>query len=188
LGEFDKTIVEFKRALQLDPLSLIINADFGAALLNMRRYDEAIAQLRKTIEMDPHFYYAHWNLGLGLQLKGRFSEAIAEYKKAAELNDDPYVVGLLAQAYARLGRRDEALKLLDQLQQVATRRYVPSYSFALVHTALGEDDRAIDYLERAYRDRAASDLSYIKFDALLDPLRGDPRFEALVQKIVREKK
>jgi tetratricopeptide (TPR) repeat protein len=184
LGDFEKSIAEINRALQLDPLSLIINADFGGSLITMRRYDEAIAQLRKTLEMDPRFYYAHWQLGVALQLKGQLDEAIAEYKKAAELDDDPYVVGLLAQAYARAGQRDQALKLLAQLQQMATRRWVPSYTFAIVHTAFGEKDRAIDYLERAYRERDLSDLSYIRFDASLDPLRGDPRFEALARTIL----
>jgi TolB-like protein/tetratricopeptide (TPR) repeat protein len=183
LGEFDRAIAEFKRAQQLDPLSLIINADLGNGLVTARRYDDAIAQLRKTIEMDPRFYYARWNLGIALDLKGQLPEALAEYKKAAELEDDPFVLGLLAQAYAKLGQRDEALKMLDQMQQLAARRYVASYSFALVHITLGEKDKAIDWLERAYRDRAGSDIGYIKVDPMLDPLRGDPRFEALVAKI-----
>jgi len=145
------------------------------------------AQLRKTIEMDPRFYYAHWNLGEALELKGQLHEALAEYKKAAELNDDPLVLGLLAQAYAKLGQRDEALKMLDELQQLAKRRYVANYSFALVHIALGEKDKAIDYLEHAYRDRGGPEISGIKVDPMLDPLRGDPRFEALVQKVFAAK-
>jgi tetratricopeptide (TPR) repeat protein len=183
LGEFDRAIAELKRAVDLDPLSLIINADFGAGFISARRYDDAIAQLRKTIEMDPRFYYAHWNLGEALQLKGHLDEALAEYKKAAELDDDPFVIGLVGQAYAKLGQRDEALKMLGQLQQLATRRYVTSYSFALVHIALGEKEKAIEWLERAYRDRAGPDIALIKVDPILDPLRGDPRFEKLVAQV-----
>ncbi len=180
VGEFDRAIAELRRAQQLDPLSLIINADLGVAFTTARRYDEAITQLRKTIEMDPRFYYAHWNLGVALELKGALHEALAEYKKAAELDDDPIVLGLIAHAYAKLGERDQALKLLAELQQVAAHRYVPFSTFAGIYMALGEKDKAIDYLERAYRDRA---LSNIKVDPMLDPLRGDPRFEALVAKI-----
>ncbi len=180
VGEFDRAIAELRRAQQLDPLSLIINADLGVAFTTARRYDEAITQLRKTIEMDPRFYYAHWNLGVALELKGELREALAEYKKAAELDDDPIVLGLIAHAYAKLGERDQALKLLAELQQVAAHRYVPFSTFAGIYMALGEKDKAIDYLERAYRDRA---LSNIKVDPMLDPLRGDPRFEALVAKI-----
>ena len=180
VGEFDRAIAELRRAQQLDPLSLIINADLGVAFATARRYHEAIAQLRKTIEMDPRFYYAHWNLGVALELKGELREALAEYKKAAELDDDPIVLGLIAHAYAKLGQRDQAVKLLAQLQQVAAHRYVPFSTFAGVYMALGEKDKAIDYLERAYRDHA---LSGIKVDPMLDPLRGDPRFEALVARI-----
>jgi TolB-like protein/Flp pilus assembly protein TadD len=185
VGEFDRAIAELRRAQQLDPLSLIINADLGVAFTTARRYDEAIAQLCKTIEMDPRFYYAHWNLGVALELKGELREALAEYKKAAELDDDPIVLGLIAHAYAKLGERDQAVKLLAQLQQLAAHRYVPFGSFAGVYMALGEKDKAIDYLERAYRDHA---LSGIKVDPMLDPLRGDPRFEALVAKVFSAEK
>jgi serine/threonine-protein kinase len=187
VGDFEKSIAELKRALQLDPLSLIINADLGAALVTARRYGEGIAQLRKTIEMDPYFYYAYLNLGKALQLNGQLDEAVTEYKKAAALNDDPLVLGLLAQGYAKLGRRDEALKTLEQLQQTASRRYVWSYTFAFVHIALGENDKAIDYLERDYREHADYELALIKVDPMLDPLRGDPRFEALVSKVFAPK-
>ena len=187
VGDFDKAIAELKRALQLDPLSLIINADLGAGFVTARRYDEGIAQLRKTIDMDSHFYYAYLNLGKALQLNGQLAEAVTEYKKAAALNDDPLVLGLLAQGYAKLGQRDEALKTLEQLQQTATRRYVWNYTFALVHIALGEKDKAIDYLERDYREHADYEIALIKVDPMLDPLRGDPRFEALVSKVFAPK-
>src|SRR5712692_9495282 len=146
LGQFDRAITEGKRAVELDPLSLINNADLSWLYFNARRYHEAGAQARKTLEMDSRFYLAHYYLGEVLQFKGQLTEAIAEYKKAAELTDDPFVLGLLAQAYARLGQRDEALKMLGQLQQLATRRYVTSYSLALVHIALGEKDKAINWL------------------------------------------
>jgi len=187
LGEFDRAIAELKRAQQLDPLSLIINADLGSGFVTARRYDDAIAQLRKTIEMDPHFYYAHWNLGEALELKGQLREAFAEYKKAAELNDDPLVLSLVAQAEAKLGQRDDARKILKQLEQLATRRYVGNYAFALVHIALGEKEKAIEDLEHAYRDRVGPDIALLKVDPMLDPLRGDPRFEALVAKIFAPK-
>ena len=187
LGEFDRAIAELKRAQQLDPLSLIINADLGSGFVTARRYDDAIAQLRKTIEMDPHFYYAHWNLGEALELKGKLREAFAEYKKAAELNDDPLVLSLVAQAEAKLGQRDDARKILKQLEQLATRRYVGNYAFALVHIALGEKEKAIEDLEHAYRDRVGPDIALLKVDPMLDLLRGDPRFEALIAKIFAPK-
>jgi TolB-like protein/Tfp pilus assembly protein PilF len=187
LGQFDRAIAEGKRAVELDPLSLIINADLGQDYFNARRYDEASAQLRKTIEMDPRFYYAHWSMGRVWQLKGQLNGAIAQYRKAVELNDDPYVLALLGQAYARAGHREEAQKILARLNEEAKSRYVSAYSFALMYLALGDKERAIDEMERAYRERAGGDVGWIKVDPMLDDLRGNPRFEALVQKVLSGK-
>jgi tetratricopeptide (TPR) repeat protein len=181
MGRSDEAIVELKRAQELDPLSLIINADLGLAYCYARRYDEAIAQLRKTIEMDPRFYFAHWNLGIALQAKGQLNDAIAEYRKAVELNDDPFVLALLGQAFARVGQREEAQKMLARLSEEAKSRYAHAYSFALMYLALGDKERSIDEMERAYREREGEDIATIKVDPLLDELRGNPRFEALVQ-------
>jgi TolB-like protein/Tfp pilus assembly protein PilF len=186
LGEFDRAIAEGKRAQELDPLSLIINADLGYTFMLARRYDEAIAQLRKTLEIDSRFYAAHEDLGEALQLKGQLREALAEYKKAAELDDDPFVLGLVAQAYAKLGERDKAVRLLAQLQQLAAHRYVSAYSFALVYLGLGHKDEELRWLQKSYQDRAG-EIPLIKVDPFLDPLRGDPRFEALVQKVFAPK-
>jgi tetratricopeptide (TPR) repeat protein len=183
LGQFESAIAEGKRAVELDPLSLIINADLGQDFFYARRYDEAIAHLRKTIEMDPRFYFAHWALGTALQLKGQLSEAIAEYSKAVELNDDPFVLAFLGQAYARAGQQDEAQKILVRLSEEAKSRYVHAYSFALMYIALDDKERAIDEMERAYRERDPN-VADIKVDPMLDDLRGNPRFEALVNQIV----
>ena len=171
----------------MDPLSLIINTDLGSVYLLARRYDEAIAQYRKTIEMDPRFYAAHWPLGRVWELKGQLNEAIAEYRKAAELNDDPFVLALLGQAYARAGQREEAQRILARLSEEAKSRYVRAYSFALMYLALGDKERAIDEMERAYRERAGLDVVWIKINPFLDDLRGNPRFEALVQKVFAPK-
>ena len=103
IGEFDRAIAEGNRAVELDPLSLIINTDLGQDFMLARRYDEAIEQLRKTLAMDPRFYYARWTLGECLQMKGQLTEAMAEYQKAAEITDDPVVMALLAQGYAKTG-------------------------------------------------------------------------------------
>jgi TolB-like protein/Flp pilus assembly protein TadD len=187
LGQFDRGIAEGRRSVELDPLSLIINADLGQDYFYARRYDEAITQLRKTIQMDPRFYYAHWSLGLVWQVKGQINEAIAEYRKAVELNDDPFVLALLGQAYARAGQREEAQKILARLSDEAKSRYVSAYSFVFLYLALGDKERAIDELERAYRERS-SYVDVIKVDPMLDDLRGNPRFEALVQKVFTPKK
>jgi len=187
LGRFDEGIAELKRAQQLDPLSLIISADLGHIYTLARKYDKAIEQLRKVIEMDPRFYYAHWSLGKALQLKGRLNEGIAEYRKAVELNDDPLSLALLGQAYARAGQREEAQKILARLSDTAKSHYINPYSFALLYLALGDKEQSIHELERTYREHAGDAFNF-KADPMLDDLRGNPRFEALVQTVFAPKK
>ena len=187
LGQFDDAIIEMKRALELDPLSVIINADLGSVLCTARRYDAAIEQLRKTTEMDPRFYYAHWNLGVALEVKGLVEQAITEYEKAIALDDDPLSRGLLAHLYAKIGQKEKALQIQERLREVSKQRYVTPYIFAMIHLGLGEKDQAIDFLEKTYDDRDGYNLAFIKVDPFFDPLRGDPRFEALVAKIFAPK-
>ena len=184
LAMTDRSIAEGKRSVELDPLSLINNADLGWDYLNARRYDEAIAQFRKTIEIDSHFYLAHYYLGEALQLKGQLTEAIAEYRAAVELNDDPLALAFLGQAYARAGQKDEAEKILARLTEVAKSRYVSGYSFALVRLGLGDKEGAIDGLEQAYGNGEGADIYIMRVDPFLDELRGHPRFEALAEKII----
>jgi serine/threonine-protein kinase len=187
LGRFDEAIAEGKRAIELDPFSPIMNADLGQNLCVARRYDEAIAQLRKTLEIDPTFYYAHYNLGLALQLKGDLPAAIAEYTKAQQLSDDLVVPVLLASAKAQLGDKDAAVRLLAELEELSQHRYVVSVWRTFLYLSLGNRDEAIRRLEQAVADHDSLSVTWIKVDPLLDPLRGDPRFEALVQKIVGAK-
>ncbi len=184
VGEFDKAIAEEKRALELDPVSPIISATLGDVYTRARRYDEAIAQLRDTVEMHPDFYTAHTFLGWALELKGATGQAIAEYRKALELNDDPLVLAKLAHAEASIGERNEARQILARLNEEAKTRYVPAYAFAVIHLALGEKDQALDWLEKVVRDHDGFYSTYINVDPYLDPLRGDPRFDALVSAVL----
>ncbi len=187
LRQSDRSIAELKRALELDPLSMIINADLSIIYLYARRYDDAEAQARKTLEIDSRSFVAHYYLGAALQLTGRLKEAIPEFQKAVELNNDPYSIAMLAQAYARNGQTDEARKLLAHLNEMAKSAEVPEYALALAYTSLGEKDRAIEALEHGFAGGNKSYLFLLPGDPFLDDLHGDPRFEALVQKIVGEK-
>jgi len=184
VGRFNDAIAEGKRAVELDPLSLVINADLGVDYYWARRYDEAIAQLRKLLEMDPGYYYAYVTLGEALEAKGAHDAAIAEYQKARELNDDPLVPALLAHAYGLSGNKVEAEKILDQLKVLSKARYISAYSFSLAYLGLGNKDEALRWVEQSYQDRAGADIGWIRVDSLFDPLHGDPRFEALAEKIV----
>jgi TolB-like protein len=183
LGQLDRAMAEAKRAYELDPVSSIIHSDLGGVNVAARRYDEAIQQLRGTVEIDPDFFWAHRWLGMALELKGDTQAAIAEYKKAFELNDDPAGLAFIAHAEAAMGHQDEARKLLTQLVDAAKSRYVQPYAFALTYLALGDKDQTLNWLEQGVRDRGATFLQFIKTDAFFDPLRGDPRFEAIVQKV-----
>jgi tetratricopeptide (TPR) repeat protein len=137
--------------------------------------------------MDPRFYVAHYYLGEALQFKGKLTDATAEYQKSFESNNDPFSLAMLGQAYARQGKTDEARKVLARLREQAKSQYVSPYAFAVVLTALGDKAHAIDELEHGYDDTGFY-ISLIKVDPLFDDLRGQPRFDALVQKIVAPKK
>jgi TolB-like protein/Tfp pilus assembly protein PilF len=184
LGRFDEAISENQRAVELDPLSLIINADLGSTFMMARQYDQAIAQLQRTLTLDNKFGYTHWNLGEALYLKGDKAAAIAEYKKARTLDDDPQIVALLGRAYADTGQKDQALELVRELEARARQQFVRGYLIALVYIGLGDKTKAIDYLEREYLNHDNIDTAWIRADPMLDPLRGDPRFEALAEKIL----
>jgi TolB-like protein/cytochrome c-type biogenesis protein CcmH/NrfG len=189
LGRFDEAIAESKRAVELDPLSPVINADLGATFSYAHRYDESAAQLRKTLEIDPTFFYAHFNLGVALQAKGDLSGAIAEYEKAKELSSDNLLVlTACAAARAHAGDKDVALRMLRELDKISQHREVVGYLRALLYLGLNNKEEALRWLEQGYEERDGSNISWINVDPLLDPLHGDPRFEALVQKVIGEKK
>ena len=187
VGHFDRGIAEGKRAIELDQLSLIINADLCWMYFNARRYDEAEAQARKTLEMDPRFYIAHYYLGEALQFKGKLVDAIAEFQTSTELNNnDQYSLAMLGQAYARNGQTGEAQKVLARLREQAQSRYIAPYALAVVLTALGDKAHAIDELEHGF-DEGGFYIALSTVDPLFDDLHGDPRFEALMKKLVGPK-
>ena len=186
-GRFDEAIAEGKRAVELDPLSPVINADLGVTLYLARRYDDAMEQLRKTLAIDPTFFYAHYNLGVALQLKGDLAAAISEYEKARQLSDDSFAMVLLGAAKGLAGDKNAAEQALKNLDQTAQNQEPDEYSRALLFLSLNNKEEALRSIERAVAARDGSSLTWIKVDPLLDPLRGDPRFEALVQKVIAPK-
>jgi TolB-like protein/Tfp pilus assembly protein PilF len=187
LGRFEEAIAQGKRAVELDPLSPVINTDFGTIFYYAHRYEESARQLRKTVEIDPTFFYAHFNLGIALQAAGDLSGAIAEYEKAKRLGDNIYVSMLCAQAKAHAGDKDAALRMLSELDKISQQREVVGYLRALLYLSLDNKDEALRWLEQDFEERDGSNISWIKVDPLLNSLHGDPRFEALVQKVVAPK-
>jgi TolB-like protein/Flp pilus assembly protein TadD len=186
LGEFDRAIAEDKKAIALDPLSLIVNADLAFNCIFARRLDEAVAQSRKTLEIDPNFHVVSGYLGEALQLQGRLTEALPEFRKGTAGTDEPFGQALLAQACARTGLRDEAQDILGRLEERARTQFVSGYCPAIIRLSLGDKDGALAALETAINQRAPEILP-IKYDPLLDDLHGDPRFDALVRKVLSPK-
>jgi TolB-like protein/Tfp pilus assembly protein PilF len=192
LGEFDRAIAEVKRALELDPFSAIMNANLGFCYLYARRYPEAIAQFRKAAELDPSSPAPHLGLGEAYELSGQREQAITEYERAGNLfsqlthippTSDNFLPSL-AGRYVLKGERAKALQLLDHYKGPTQRGAAPDFGVALDYVRLGDNNKAIDWLERSYQNKEPGFLEDIKVNPLLDPLRGDPRFEALVEKIV----
>jgi len=182
-GRLDEAIAEIKHAQELDPLSLIINTVTGMVFYWARQYDLAIEEYRKTLEMDPNFELAHYLLGWVYGQKGMYNEAIAELKHAETFaGGAPKHVARLAQVYAAAGMENEARKILDELNELSKRRYVPPCFFAIICAGLGEQDLAFAWLDRACAERD-SYLLDLKVDPVYDGLRSDPRFDPLVRRI-----
>jgi TolB-like protein/Flp pilus assembly protein TadD len=188
VGRFEEAIAEGKRAVALDPLSSVMNIDLGETLYYARRYDEAIRQMRKGLELDPASVYAHYNLGMAFQATGNLSAAIAEFEKAKEQpGDNRLVSSLCAAAKAQAGDKDAAVRMLGELDKLSQRGEAVGYYRAVLYLGLNNNAEALRGLEQGYEERDGSNIGWIKVDPLLDPLHGDPRFEALVQRVTAPK-
>jgi DNA-binding winged helix-turn-helix (wHTH) protein/TolB-like protein/predicted Zn-dependent protease len=179
-GRFDEGLAGIRRAQELEPSSLFIHANVGHILYQARRYDEAINQLKRVLEINPNIDLARSLLGLAYLRKGMYEQAIAEFQKRSLPGTGGS--GDLGQAYALAGRRDEALEEIARLQALSTQRYVAPYNLALVYASLGDTEKALEWLEKAYKDRSTL-LIWIRVDARLDNLRSDPRFKAILKRM-----
>jgi eukaryotic-like serine/threonine-protein kinase len=183
MGRHAEAIARMKASQELDPLSLIISVAIGWAFYMGRRYEEAIEQLRRTVELDPNYPVTYWILGLLLRKMGCYEEAIVEGEKGVKLSGgSPLIRAALAQSFAAAGRSQEAVQILGDLTELAKQRYVAPYFFAGIHIGLGENDRAMEYLERAYAERSHW-LIYLHIDPSMDGLRPDARFQELLRRI-----
>ena len=181
LGRYDEAIAEMKKAENLDPLSLIINADLAELLVLAHRYDESIRQSRKTIEMDPNFALAHNQLAQAYLQEHRYDEAVAELQKAVQLSgDSPTCIANLARAYVASGKRSEALKLLSDLKKRSNPGYSNASEIAMIYASLGDTDQAMNWLEIGYGERFNPG---VLLRPGFDPLRSDSRFQNLVHRI-----
>jgi len=183
LGREAEALLEKKRALAMDPLSVVIRTDLARMFYFARDYDQSLAQYRSALEMDPDFGSAHLWLANVFEQKGLFAEAISELKTGVRLSgDSTFALARLGQGYAMAGQRDEARAVLQQLNASSSQRYVSPYDIAMLHVGLQENDEAFAWLHRAFEQRSLW-LGYLKVEPQLDPLRSDSRFLDLLSRL-----
>jgi serine/threonine protein kinase/Flp pilus assembly protein TadD len=181
-GRFGEAVVAIKEGLDLDPLSLYMNAAVVMTYYFTQQFEAAVTHGQVAIEMDRTFYPLHFYLGLAYQQNGQLSNAVTELEDARRLSaNSTLMMATLGGALAAADRGRDARGVLRELDDVGTRRYVPQVFVAAIHAALGETDRALSCLERARKDRCCWLLRCLRFDARFDGLREEPRFKALLQ-------
>ena len=180
-GRNDDAIAEMKKAQNLDPVSLIINADLAELLLIAHFTDESIQQSRKTIEMDANFPLAHNQLAVAYLQRNRIDEAVSELQQAVQLSTgSPTCTANLARAFAVSGRRTEAIQLLGDLKKRSRVSYSNASEIAVIYAALGDNDQAMTWLERGYEERFNPS---VLLRPGFDPLRADARFQDLERRV-----
>ena len=182
LGDDQAAAAEAKQAQQLEPVSLSINGGAGQVYYLLRRYDDVIDLGHKLLEFEPNFNSAHWTLGLAYREKGEYDAAIEQLRKGITQMKAPAPLSHLAYAYAKMGRKDEAERLLEELKHLSTLRYVSSALIANIFVGLGDKDRAFEWLEKAYEERDFR-MIFLKVAPMLDDLRSDPRFTDLLRRM-----
>ena len=177
LGRHEEALAAIRLALEIDPLSLILNRQYGASLLFARQYDAAIAQMKKTVELDASFAVGHSTLSVSYRMKGNYAESVEELAKFQELIGGEQTAALMRESFAK-GGWEEFLRAMTDERRPAN---LTPYNVATFHAALGEKDRAFVELNKSYRNREAI-LGLVKVDPRFDSLHDDPRFGDLVNR------
>jgi tetratricopeptide (TPR) repeat protein len=183
VGRTREAVAEAERAVELEPVSLINNSVLASSYIYDRQFDKAITQARRAYELDPNFPLArHW-LGLAYVATEQYDAAVSIGREVSP--DAPagwLSVVVLGHAYAKMGKRVEALQQIAQLKELAKIRYIRSYYVASIYAALGDKDNAFAELERSFQERDVY-LSRANSDPFMDPLRDDPRFQDLLKRL-----
>jgi DNA-binding winged helix-turn-helix (wHTH) protein/TolB-like protein/Tfp pilus assembly protein PilF len=181
-GRHEQALFEIKLSRELNPVSLPTNAVEGQILFFAGRNDEAIDRLNKTIDLNPNFWLSHLFISGVYTEKGMPAEAVATIKKSVELSGNSQSEAYRAYALAKWGKQTEARAVLDELLKLSEQRYVPPYNFALVYNGLGESDKALDYLEKAFAEKNVL-MVFLKVDPKWNNLRNEPRFIDLIKRM-----
>jgi len=182
-GRLDEALEQMHVAQQLDPLSVIIGASLGALQHLRREFQPAIDTLHKVVELEPNFPFAHWCLGRAFEQLRRYPEALQAFQRAHALtNGHPMMISAIGYSQAASGNRAAALEAMRQLEELSTRGYVSPLNIAVIHIALGDNDRAFEWLEKSFEERAMW-LLWLNVEPRYDPLRPDPRLAALQRRM-----
>src|SRR5579864_9024441 len=182
-GHLPVALQENSRALDLDPVSPLFNTVRAEIYYNSRQHDSAIDQANRAIEQYPTYWLAYIWLGSAYREKRLYAQALEQFSEARKLSSDhPVIIALHGHTLALAGDHAGARKALADLQTLAQSRYVSSLYFAAVYTGLGEKSAALDWLEKAYRERNDR-LLYLNVDPMADPLRSEPRFRDLMKRL-----
>jgi TolB-like protein/Tfp pilus assembly protein PilF len=181
VGNAERAISELKIARELDPLSFPLNLALARMYREAHHYEEAIQQCKQILSLAPDFPMAHWVLGQVYLAKRQYAEATSELRRANELGTTPLIVCDLGCVYAASGKKTEARAILASLESKSQFSYVSPYLIASIYSQLGEKDQAFNWLEKAFDRRDG--ISYLAADPMMDPLRSDPRFADLIQRL-----
>jgi tetratricopeptide (TPR) repeat protein len=197
VGRHDEAIEHMEQARAMDPLSLNINNAVAVLYYMARRYGDAIERCETNLELSSTYYRTYWNLGRSRLAKAEFGPAVEALERARELSrekppedqapnqpndlslENPFMMAVLADGYARAGRTGEAHRVMDQLKAIGREKYVSPAAWAAVYLGLGDHDRAFEWLAKAVEERSSL-LVWLKVDPAFDPIRGDRRFQKLL--------
>ncbi|MEP7212993.1 MAG: protein kinase [Acidobacteriota bacterium] len=183
MGRHPEALREIAVARDLDPLFPFVGALEGQFLFQAGKVDEALDRLQKTLELAPNFWMTHLFASSAYIEKGMFEEALAEARKAKQLSTaSTYSIGLESFALAKLGRRDEAGKVLNELMEMAKNREVPATHIALAYNGLGDTQKSLEWLERAFAEHDPK-MAFLKVDSKWNNLRTQPRFIELMKQM-----
>jgi serine/threonine-protein kinase len=184
IGRLDEAMSQFQRAVELDPLSATYNTLLGYLSYVRGQFDLGVVQQRRAMDLDPGWYVPHWLLAIAYGHVGRNDEAIAAAEKACELSGrNAPTLGVLGLAYGRAGRRGDAQALLEELTTQRRTTYVPPYAMAAIYRGLGEVAQAFQWLEKGIDERDMVVVTALKTEPGYNPLRGHPRYQALLRKM-----
>jgi tetratricopeptide (TPR) repeat protein len=182
-GRLDEAAATFERARALDPLSASTHTHVGLVHMYGRRYERALPAFEEALEIDPGFLLARRARGLSLVRSGRVEDGLAALREArARSPRSARAAADLGHALGIAGRHKEARAILDELMDLARERHVSAYDFAMVCAGLGETTTALEWLEKGYAE-GATGIRWLKVETAFDPLRGEPRFAALLRGI-----